>query len=374
MTSKYPRRLFGVDHDYAIIPDQAKTTAEFFKEEGLYTMGFMASPWTSKPFNFHQGFDYFFDTSELLERYKTEKERRANRVWGDELTKKISDQLEKTNQSFFLQIMYTDIHWPYTSFPPFREKYQIDRNEKSQVNRYDETILHFDAYVGQLVETLRNLDLLNDTLIIITSDHGEAFGKYHQYDKGHAYLLYNTVLKIPLIFYNPNLPSKGILADNYVTSLDILPTTLDIMGIKYNRQDFDGTSQIDVFKWNGNQDESERLIVSETNFKHMEKGMKRSCAIWDNRWKLIQNYERTLFNFDGELPAYELYDLKNDGNEINNLIDQKGDMAERLTLLLQGWQEENTLTLQKDLTKEELSIEKIDPEIKDQLKALGYID
>ena len=374
MTSQYPRKLFGLDHDYAFIPDQAKTAAEFFKEEGFYTMGFMASPWTSKPFSFHQGFDYFYDTSELLERYKTAKERRANRVWGDELTKKIINQLEKTKRSFFLQIMYTDVHWPYTSFPPFRGKYQIDKKRNAQVNRYDETILHFDMYVGQLVEKLKNLNLLKDTLIIITSDHGEAFGKFRRYDIGHSALLYNTVIKIPLIFYNPNLPIKGTLIDNYITSMDILPTTLDMMDIKYDQQGFDGSSQVGVFERLGNTDKSERLIISETNFKHMQKGMKRSCAIWNHRWKLIQNYERTLLNFDGALPVYELYDLKNDANEINNLIDQKGDIAKRATLLFQSWQKENTQTLQKDITKKELSIEHIDPEIKDQLKALGYID
>ena len=374
MTSHYPRKLFGIDHNYAIIPDQAKTCAEFFNEEGFYTMGFMASPWTSKPFNFHQGFDYFFDTAELLDLYKTEEERRANRVWGDELTGKIINKLNTINQRFFLQVMYTDVHSPYTSFPPFKGKYQRDKQKRVQVDRYDETILHFDSYVGQLVETLRDRNVLDNTLIIITSDHGEAFGKLRRYDRGHSALLYNTVIKVPLIFYNPSLPVKGMSINKHVTSMDILPTILDVMGIQYNQQSVDGISQRELFKRSDASDTSTRLIVSETNFKNMQKGMMRSCALWNQRWKLIYNHVRTFLNYNGKFPLYELYDLKNDPNELNNIFDKKRDMAEQIISLFQDWQKKNTSKLQNDTTHEKFSMENIDPTITNQLKALGYID
>ncbi len=86
--SQYPRQLFGMDSYRFTIPDQAKTFAEIFKANGYYTLGVMANPWVSKAFNFDQGFDYFYDTSDLLKKYASEKERLANRVWGGEIVMK----------------------------------------------------------------------------------------------------------------------------------------------------------------------------------------------------------------------------------------------------------------------------------------------
>jgi arylsulfatase A-like enzyme len=225
-----------------------------------------------------------------------------------------------------------------------------------------------------LVETLRKQNSLDNTLIIITSDHGEAFGKLRHYDRGHSALLYNTVIKVPLIFYNSGLPVKGMSINNHVTSMDILPTILDVMGIQYNQQRFDGISQRELFEKSKFPDTSTRLIVSETNFKNMQKGMMRSCALWGQRWKLIYNHVRTFLNYNGKFPLYELYDLKNDPNELNNIFDKKRDMAEQIISLFQDWQKKNTIKLQNDTTQEKFSMENIDPAITNQLKALGYID
>jgi len=379
MTSKYPRKLFGLEYNFNI-PDQVKTFAEIFRENGFYTMGFMANPWTSKPFNFDQGFNYYLDTSGLLTRYKTVQERLANRVWGEELTKRIVNKLKETKGKFFLQTMFIDIHWPYTSFPPFRGKYTSDKQKGSSipsnrfaydVNRYDETILNFDSHVGKLVEALRELNLLDNTLIIVTSDHGDGFRKFHEHDLSHGHMLYNTVIKVPLIFYNPNLAKKGVIINNYVSCMDILPTTLDLMGISYDREKFDGFSQKRISEKLVPSEKPEKLIISETNFLKKGSGMRRSCTIWDQRWKLICNYQTKIKN--KKLPVYELYDLQNDPNEINNLFNQRKDLAEKSILLLQDWQKENTPRLKKDMIHKEHSIENIDPKIKKQLKALGYI-
>jgi arylsulfatase A-like enzyme len=369
ITAKYPRKLFGVSKFKNFLPDQAETFAEIFKEEGFYTLGFMASPWTRKRFNHHQGFDYYFDTSYLPKRYKTPREKWANRLWGKELTSQIIDKLKEIKSKFFLQILYIDTHKPYTPFPPFKGKFTSDKQKGVKVNRYDETILGFDSYIGKLVEALKELDLLDSTLIIIISDHGDGFGKFHKYDTYHGLMLYNTVIKIPLIFYNPNLSRKGVTIENYITSMDVLPTTLDLMGIPYDREKFDGISQKEFFIELVPSEKPERQIFSETNF--LKKEMRRSCIIWDQRWKLICNYETKIRNI--KIPVYELYDLKNDPNEITNLFNQKKKIAENLVLLLQDWQKENTGKLQKDMIDEGYSIENIDPEIKEQLKALGYI-
>lgn len=375
ITSKYPRKLFGVNYN-GIIPNQAKTFAEFFKDEGFYTAGFMTNPWTSKPMNFHQGFDYYYDTSDLLHLYKdgyTDQERLTHRVWGGKLTEKVIDELKQRKSKFFLQVMYKDNHWPYVSFPPFKGKFTAKKQEEAQVDLYDETILHFDSYVGKLLGALKKENLLDNTLIIITADHGDAFGEYRPYDIGHTELLYNTVINVPLIIYNPNLFEKGVLIDNYTTLMDIIPTTLDLMDIKYDPKNFDGISQKGVIERLSSSDGSKRLIVSETNFRNGKRGMRRSCAIWNQRWKYILNNQKKMRNNKTKLPGGELYDLQNDPNETNNLFVQRKDVAEKIFLLLKDWKEENTPELQKDKILEEFLEENIDPEITQQLKALGYI-
>jgi arylsulfatase A-like enzyme len=221
------------------------------------------------------------------------------------------------------------------------------------------------------VETLRTLNLLNNTLIIFTSDHGDGFAKYHKYDRSHAYFLYNTVIKAPLIFYSQNLPRRGVIVDDYVTSMDILPTTLDMMNIQYDQRGFDGISHLDIFDRTVSPEKKERLIVSETNFKNKKRGMRRSCIIWKQRWKLIHNYQR--LTKKRRLPVYELYDLKNDLNEVNNLFEKKKALAKNLISLLQEWQKENTGILSEDAVSLEESMDKIPPETLEQLKALGYI-
>ena len=201
MTSKYPRKLFGINKFNNVLPGQADTIAEIFKEEGFYTAGFIANPWVGKRFNYHQGFDYYFDTSYyFLKSYKAPRERLVNRLWGKELTSQIIDRLKEIKGKFFLQILYIDIHEPYTSFSPFKGKFMSDKQKGVNVNCYDETILSFDSYIGKLLEALKELNLLDSTLIIITSDHGDAFGKFHKYDTSHGLMLYNTVIKINCSF------------------------------------------------------------------------------------------------------------------------------------------------------------------------------
>jgi arylsulfatase A-like enzyme len=178
---------------------------------------------------------------------------------------------------------------------------------------------------------------------------------------------------VPFIIYNPNLFKKGISIDNYTTLLDILPTTLDLMEIPYGQDRFDGISQKEVIETSELPNNSKRLIVSETNFHYGKKGMMRSCAIWEDRWKLIHNKERESKQLKGQLPIIELYDLHEDLNETNNLFDERRDVVEKIFLLLTDWKKGNTLKLQKKQISEDFLEGNIDPEITEQLKALGYI-
>jgi hypothetical protein len=101
-------------------------------------------------------------------------------------------------------------------------------------------------------------------------------------------------------------------------------------------------------------------------------GMTRSCIIINQRWKMIHNYQTSVRK--QELPVYELYDLRTDPNEINNLANKKQKVVNNLILLLEDWQNKNTLHPAKDDTSQAYSIGSIPPELEIQLKALGYLN
>jgi len=94
-----------------------------------------------------------------------------------------------------------------------------------------------DGFVGNIIRLLKDMNLLQKTLIIVTSDHGESFNEHGEIeefpnDYEHGPFLYDTVIKVPMIIYDRNLPS-GKVVEQQVQSIDILPTIFDILG-KYN--------------------------------------------------------------------------------------------------------------------------------------------
>ncbi len=130
----------------------------------------------------------------------------------------------------------------------------------------------------------------------------------NDYDKGHGIFLYDTVIRVPLIFSNPHLPQKGSTIEGYVSGIDILPTTVDVIGIPYDEGQYEGTNLAQFFSGRDGSKQSNRQIISETNF--LRNHTWRSCVIWEQRWKLIHNYRTTLGEKSSiqQLPTFELYD------------------------------------------------------------------
>jgi len=97
---------------------------------------------------------------------------------------------------------------------------------------YDGEIAYLDYRIGNLVDFLREKDILNDTFFIITSDHGENFGEHGL--AVHPLCIYDSLLRVPLIMSHPNLTPKGKTISNLVSTVDIFPTIMDVLDIKVN--------------------------------------------------------------------------------------------------------------------------------------------
>ena len=154
-------------------------------------------------------------------------------------------------RSFFLFLHSYEPHDPYTdSF--FKDQEDIPPSDQIayRTAKYDGDIRRTDSYFGELVQAFTEANLLERTLFVVTSDHGEDLGgrnpQHARMQYGHAHNLYDELLRVPLIFRGPGVPS-GQSIDYQVRSIDILPTVLQLVGLSPGA-DFEGSSLGDMLR------------------------------------------------------------------------------------------------------------------------------
>jgi arylsulfatase A-like enzyme len=196
---------------------------------------------------------------------------------------------------------------PKTPFPEVLDRSVIDKQRRS----YDQYIAFVDSEVGRLFEFIHNNLIDENTYIILTSDHGELFERG---TIGHVNtLLYESLIHIPLIIWKP-----GQLAQQNVysrtTSIDLLPTLLKITGNKIP-EDYEG-SILPTFEGCNDEIFNKRAIFALEAKQSPKFGIinKATLAMLKNSYKLIH-----YFGYDEVKDGYELYDLENDPEELENL-------------------------------------------------------
>lgn len=177
---------------------------------------------------------------------------------------------------------------------------------------YDTHVADTDAYIGQLLHRLEQNNLLRNTIIIISSEHGEMLGENGLF--GHATKMYNPQLHIPLILHIPRV--KSAIFDDLIQQIDIYPTVLDLVGIK-PQQHLGGTS----LAWRINHESrgpSNSYVVSEwTN--HWQ-----SKTIQSKIWKLIMDVDA-----NGK-PTEQLFGLHTDSGELDDIAWRYPQIVSRL--------------------------------------------
>lgn len=203
--------------------------------------------------------------------------------------------------------------WPVDKF--------LNSLEGQQLQYYlwllDSALLEIDEdYVRQVVNTLKKEGIYDKTIIIVTADHGNEYKEHGQ--MGHGRLLYDEALKIPMIFHIPGLGS-GVKIDSIVESVDILPTVCDLLGIPVPYQ-AQGVSLRKLWE-GGDKGGEERYTISQSiGSKSIARNL---AAIRSRRWKLIMDEEG--------LELKELYDMKKDPGELQNVISGNLEVAKELS-------------------------------------------
>jgi arylsulfatase A-like enzyme len=221
----------------------------------------------------------------------------------------------------------------------------IPENELNYlISKYDGEIRHVDFNIKKLLSRLKEMDILQDSLIVITSDHGEEFLEHGCLR--HGFQLYDETIHIPLIFYWPGHLTP-MVKQTFVSGIDIAPTILNLCQIKPP----DSMLGKNILKKKVKEEPS--LFC--THFVNQKKQGMRT-----NKWKFIENV-RT-----GEI---KIFDIENDLGEQNNLFDNN---PKKWDYLFETF-EKLLLKHAPPKVKQKREGTEIDPETREQLKALGYL-
>lgn len=226
-TGLFAQRSGVTRFDHAL-PASATLPAELFKQAGYTTAGIWRNGWVASNFGFGQGFDVYLRPTQRTDPANVERRGRAEaKVPGtdEDVTLAALEFLRNNrNEKFLLYLHYMDVH-----------QYVYD-DEAAELpfgtsisDVYDRSIHWTDRNIAALVSTLDELDLSKRTILVITADHGEAFGEHGA--EGHARNLYQEVVHVPLIVSLPFRVDGGLVVDPLVRNVDVWPTVLDLLGL-----------------------------------------------------------------------------------------------------------------------------------------------
>src|SRR5262245_6171980 len=353
LTGLYPtsHRVRGL---WSALPPDVPTLAEWLKSRGRRTGAFASNLFLRPGQGFERGFEV----------YSNPRNRHEGNS-GEEVTQEAIDWLSSLSktESCFLWVHYLDPHWTYAPSAPYDTIYDPDfrgpwpysdlapgradqgriifqnpmtaREVTHAVALYDGEIASVDAQVARLLDALATAGRADDTLILVTSDHGESLGE-HGYAFAHGEYLYEGTLLVPWILHWPGHVPTGKVVPRMARLIDIAPTTLALLGEPIPSS-VDGRSLTPDLRDAPDAAPRECWIESDHNFIHKENPRHFVDGI-PGKWRGLrgERYKLIYIPHDarGEKGETELYDLSVDPHEERNIAAQHpeiaGPMLERL--------------------------------------------
>ena len=329
----------GIHYNIGYRLEESNLTAAEVLQKNNYTTGAIISSFVlDGQFGLAQGFDSYNDrfVEPIESVYRSE--RRA-----DEVSRFACSWLEEHREEpFFLFVHYYDPHAPYLPPEPFASEF-VD-------NLYAGEIAYTDYCIGQVIKKLKELNLYDSTLLIITSDHGESL--YEHSEKEHGYFIYQSTVHVPLIIRVPGGP-RGKTVSEAVGLVDIAPTICSMLGIT-PPSIVQGVDLSCFLGKKGKDTKNERYVYCESLLP-TQYGCSPLFGVVNDRWKYVK------------APSPELYDLNNDPDEKANLADKDPKRCRFLEGHLKLVMEEN---LRSNGSGDKFVL---DQESMRRLESLGYV-
>lgn len=358
-----------------VLPERAVTLAEALQQGNYQTAGFISNIWLLHTYGFDQGFEFYYDEPASARMTSAGTLIDAAQIWLE---------ARPSDRPFFVYMHFMDVHAPYAVTP--KQKYDslleassgvaarrlTDReapfarfpNIEIQPNwtteemrhqlaswrtRYASGVQAFDRQLGSFLDFLREGGYLENTLVVLTSDHGEELFEHAGWSHGET--LYDHQLHVPLIVRNPMGQGGGRRVKNTAQLIDVMPTLLSLSGnpVPPNLQGRDLSSLL-------RQDDEESSMAS---FATATSNAPGYHSVRTAEHKLILNI--------GTREAW-LFDLKSDPGEQRNILMGEPEMA----TLLRARLEDHLATSLARGTLDHESAE-VPDQLYEDLRTLGYL-
>ena len=387
-TSLYPFTHKVVDRSLnSTLNPKIITLADILRENGYKTAAFTGGFDYSPRFGLTNRFDVESSGEEHVPRENENSSLTGYGVFASSAPAALEWLKNNKDNEFFLFVQGFDVHCPYTPPQPFDKLYdpeykgnidfsycywtfdrtepKIDRGRKyytavksvypvtrNEVRLYDEDIKHMvalydgeinyvDSVLGEFLDGVKEMELSDNTIIILTSEHGDMFGKHGRFERGGSLTgtFYDDVVHVPLIIYHPKLKPKRV--NGLAQSMDIMPTVLDFLSIPISNS-IQGKGLLPLIV--NNTDIHDFILGGSLYNAYSDILVNQSSRIEfvrSKEWKLIR--EELFLDNNSTEENYELYLLKQDPDELNDIYNSqypeikkvRNDLKEKLFKWLQ---------------------------------------
>lgn len=246
------------------------------------------------------------------------------------------------SKPMFLWVHLFQPHAPFATEPPFVGRFDASLRARTRfdsppkdwwrdvkdfrdryMGRYDEGIASVDYHMGLFIDWLKENDLFDDALLLVTADHGESFS--HGFPGHGGPMLHDDLIRIPLIIKEP-AQKIGKRLDVVAEQIDLMPTVLDLAGIRINAH-VEGKSLKPAMLGEKLERPAFSMNFEQSNrFGNLHTG---SVAMIDGRWKYVHYVRHSM---PPQMPNSEdsLYDLQTDQDEYTNLVASRPEVATRM--------------------------------------------
>ncbi|MFT7463820.1 MAG: arylsulfatase A-like enzyme [Pseudohongiellaceae bacterium] len=338
LTGLYPFRHGARNNGTHRVLDDVDTLAELLAPEGFRTGAVVSALVLDERFGLGQGFDVYDDDlsggeSRTFEYQQTTADNTVDRA--------LAFLQQQGADPFFLWVHFYDPHRPFTPPEPFASRFRGAP--------HDGELAFTDYELGRLLDGMDGRGQRDDTLVVLSADHGESFGEHGE--KGHGLFVYESTCHVPLIFQHESLAAGQTLSE--VTSVvDVVPTVLDLLGVRVP-SGLHGISLAPALR--GEQPApAGRMVYSEAMLPVLNYGWSDLRALTDDGGRYVR------------APRAELYDHQTDEDELHNLFDKSDPRARAFASTLDSLLAEG----ERDGSQGDLGQ---DDELRRGLAELGYV-
>jgi len=347
------------------LPPSMPTLPQVLSENGFHAVGFSANPFLSAEFGFERGFDEF---QEVFREVNVRPNRKGH-VPAELLGKAATSWFqEHAAERFFAYLHFLEPHDPYTPPAPFDSRYRGLTRIPNMIAAYDGNLAYVDSVVGEVLSALERLGLVENSVVVLMSDHGEAFGEHGRF--GHSDTIYEETAHIPLAIHLPE--ACGVASgrrSGIISTIDLMPTLLDMFGID-PPPTMQGRSELGLLASEGSG--QRRYAVGRSRGRDKTGGLERPEEVI---FALIAERYTLMLGDTGK--RVELYDRERDPGQKDNIAEESEKLVAELMGSFEEWAETQPtrpVVLPGGEVRAAQSPEvEMSDRTREHLKALGYL-